>query len=297
MFCPNISQAWLLSVLLPTFCHFLSNWSLLFLLGVCKTLGSERAHLPVAGAPVFRLSPSRVDMPVAGFPKHPHTSGIEVPRLCLLVAPVFKPDWLCPRLPALPSIWALGQASALDAGEHLTAVPPAALVQLLCVAAAGLPWWEAHPYQKPGLLGSCPRVSSTDSPVRGDGWPVAEGSGCLAHPLSSRKEKREKGTAMENGRRGKWSYKEAEDRNLTPLPPSCGTPAGPHKALAGVPGPWGCPHQTHEEGPGGACMREATLPSWGRGLLGRQQDTCMFGIHLNLWLFIDSFDRKYREAT
>lgn len=70
------------------------------------------------------------------------------------------------------------------------------------------------------------------------------------------------------GKRGRWSHKEGEGRTLTPLPHSCGAPAGPRKALAGVPGRCGCPHHTHMEGPDGTSMREDTHPPWDRGPQG-----------------------------
>lgn len=76
------------------------------------------------------------------------------------------------------------------------------------------------------------------------------------------------------GQRERWSHKEGEDRTLTSPSPSLRAPVGPHKTLAGVPGTCGCPHHTHT------------------GRSHGQQDVCIFGTQLNLWLFIHSFDRK-----
>lgn len=199
---------------------FLSNSSLLFLVGVCKTLCSQRACLPMADALVSRHGPSPVAILAAGCPEGPRASGMLQERTawpgsrcpdCLRVTPVCKPDWPCPHLPVVPSLLTLGRASILDAGGLLTAIPLASLVQLPSVAAwvwpRGPAMVEAHPSRKPGLQGLQPRVSSTVRPGLG----VASGrvQQLPCPPLPSSKERRER------NRNGEWQKEgDGEEREV-----------------------------------------------------------------------------------
>lgn len=97
--CPDTSQT--LAPLLPLpFFLFLILLALSFqlsftLLGVCKTFCPKGAYFPEADAPVFRHIPSPV-VQSPGFLRRPHASGmpqqqpgpgLQVPRLCFLLAP------------------------------------------------------------------------------------------------------------------------------------------------------------------------------------------------------------------
>lgn len=197
--CPTISQAELLSLLLPFFLFLILlslPFQLVISLGVCKTLCSQRAYLPMADAPVFRHGPSRVDIAVTSLPKGPRSLGIHrsslallrVPRLCLLVAPVSKPDWLCPHRPTLPSVLAswMWESSSLP-----FPLPPSSRcsVWLLWVWPYG-PAMEGGSFLPESRLQElCFKVCSTDIP-QSRGMARAQCSGCLAHPLPRRKERK-----------------------------------------------------------------------------------------------------------
>lgn len=261
--------------------HFLSNLSLLLVFvrpfvpkrPVCQwqmLLCSDAVHLVLTlQSPAFQSALAPLAFTEAAWP----SSGCPD---YLLVAPVSKPDRLCPHLPALPSVLALGQALILDVGELLTAIPPAPCRPH--PAAVWLPWvWPHGPAMEGGsflpdarLQELCPRVSSTDIP-QGEGrgqWQSA----VVASPTLCQEE-REKGTGMEKGRRRmgkreKWSRKESENRTHT----AAGLLQDHARLWLGCQAHVVSPTKPIKEGPSGTSTREGTLPPWGRGFLGWQQD-------------------------
>lgn len=138
-------------------------------------------------------------------------------------------------------------------------------------------WREAHSYQNPGSRNYASRSAAQTFPRVG-AWPGH--SAVVASPTLCQEGRREKGIGKEKGRSGmgkreKWSPKEGENRTHTPLPHSLRAPAGPHQALARVPGPGGDPHQTPKERCQWDQHKGGDPPTMGQRLPGVAAEHCL----------------------